>query len=831
MAIDITSGLLITRKPEDEIHGNHLRAPLIGIRDLRLKAAGKSSIFHLPENAPDPSTAEAGSESFNFLPEHDTCELVFDIDNPFDIVDRARIEITKRFEKTVLWTLDLVKLGPTWIRHGVHTVKWAGQIIAGTAAIPGTIKDEATEHDLTAEPAKTDSADKAPFPDGWLTLEHTPYKLRLVLESDKLPDHPAEAWTYFHVMLEKIEIKLGPEEAIPNDGSAPTLDQDKAVRKELEDAAKWPKAGNDGKAFLLSNRFKNSDADFAAASNIDFSTYKDMWGDGPRIPLLAKLWMRAADGSEIDLETAAKGAVALGRAKFMWDVADPAEVAKAVDAEAIAFLDLTRDYYKNATDTTRAAKDHTYYEGDNCHIDRGGRRGPDGVTHFPEQAGYAPKATLEAAKFPFEVGAAKVKDTAKRKWAAFSHGWTSGKLKGHTGVLFRPSRMAGDNYIVSVQLAHDWAADGVFTIDVTDKDLKVPAKITAKTGTLEIWRRVWVSRYIRKAGVADFMSSFNSVATYYEQAFVEMKEKIDAADNYMLAAHKKSPADAAPLDFNALCRTKLTALNYDLYNELVIASATEDHATASAVFRVVPYAQFVQNVHEKHFNHPATDFPQQAAAATVTVAQFASGLGSAAPLAMAPGATPPIVAANARATRINGTQTYLKSQGYDTLLAFAKTVEKKLDPASDAVAQAIGAIAGCATSGAAAPAGLTVLHYQYIHSGTQEYVDAGNADHGGVKGTALDADDRQVDKVLFLLTRPYAATFAHECGHHLFLPHPNPPSSAAAALKVHDQADTKCLMSYDPNRHGFCGFCQLRLRGWGWSGFKLDPDGTLNKQP
>src|SRR5688500_6626112 len=103
MAIDITSGLLITRKPEDETHGNHLRTPLIGIRDLRLKAAGKSSIFHLPENAPDPSTAEAGSTTFNFLPEHDTCELVFDIDNPFDIVDRARIEITKRFEKKVLW--------------------------------------------------------------------------------------------------------------------------------------------------------------------------------------------------------------------------------------------------------------------------------------------------------------------------------------------------------------------------------------------------------------------------------------------------------------------------------------------------------------------------------------------------------------------------------------------------------------------------------------------------------------------------------------------------------------------------------------------------------
>lgn len=828
MAIDITSGLLITRKPEDEIHGNHLRAPLIGIRDLRLKAAGKSSLFHLPENAPDPSTAEAGSESFNFLPEHDTCELVFDIDNPFDIVDRARIEITKRFEKTVLWTLDLVKLGPTWIRHGVHTVKWAGQIIAGTTAIPGTIKDEATEHDLTAEPAKTDSADKAPFPDGWLTLEHTPYKLRLVLESDKLPDHPAEAWTYFHVMLEKIELKLGPVEAIPNDGSAPTLDMDKAVHKQLTDDG-FPADGVTRKVFLISNLFKTTSAEFAAGATADFTTYQTLWGDGPRIPIIAKLTLRAADGTAVDLETAAKGAVALGRAKFMWDVADPDEVPQATHAKAQAFLTDTRNYYKNATDASRAAKDHTYFEGDNCHIDRGGVRGPDAKNVFPAQDGYAPKDTLDAASFPFTVGP-KAKDPSKRKWAAFSHAWVKGKLKGYTGVLFRPGRMAGDNFVVSVQLAHDWIADGTFTIDVTDKALKVPAKITAKTGTFELWRKIYFSRYIRKtATVPDFMPSFSQISDFYKDAFIDMENKVAADDNYIIANHLIAPGGAV-LDYNAACRVQLTALGNALYNQEIIATATEDHSTTPAAFRVVPYTTFVQNVHTKLYNHPAADFATEATAQTVTVDALAKGLGTAPALPTTTASAPN----NQRATRLNQTQSYLKNGGYDTLKDYSKTLQNLLWEKSKSLTTKISLLAGCGASGAAAKPGITAVHFDYVHSATHELMAAGGADHMGKMGSAVNADDAVREKVVFMFVRNAAETFAHECGHHLFLPHTNPPNSGATELLVHDSADVNsagkpiCLMSYN-ERHGFCGFCQLRLRGWDNS--KLKPAAADNKKP
>jgi hypothetical protein len=834
MANDITSGLLLTRKAEDETHGNHLRAPHIAIRDLRLKAAGKSSVFHLPENAPDPGTAETGSDSFNFLPEHDTCDLVFDIDNPFDIVDRARIEICTRFEKKPLWTLDLVKLGPTWLRHGVHTVKWPGQVIADDAEIAGTINGEATAHDLSAVAAKADSKKDAPFPDGWMTLQHTPYKLRLVLESDLLPDNPAEAWTYFHVMLEKIEIKLGPEEAIPSGGTAPTLDMEKAVRKQFETnddgtAASLPADGATAKIFLLSNVFKNTDAEFDALSSSHFTTYRDLWGDGPRIPLLAKLWLRAADGSAIELATAAKGAVALGAARFMWDWKDPDEVATTADAEAVTFIANSINYYKDGTDATRAGQDHTYPEGDNCHVDRGGARGPGAKPIFPDADGYAPKATLDAGKFPFAVGT-KLVDPKKRKWAAFSTGWTSGALKGHTGALFRPSRMAGDNYIVSVQLAHDWDANGKFSIDMTDKDLKLPAKITAKTGTFEVWRRIQLSRYIRKTAAVPSFASFAAVADYFSKAQIEVQNKIAANDNYTMDQHKATPAAPAVHNYNAMCVTALGNLGLDLYNEGVIASATEDHKTVPAVFKVVPYATFVQRVHTLHNHHPANDFADEAVLAGTTADALATGLGSGSALPALP-ATPPNAATNDRRMRLNATRNYLRSQGYKKLGAFAETLEEQLEAASDEVSEVYPAINGCGPSGAKAKPGVVVVHWEYIHSGTKEFIDSGNADPDGVRGAAVDGAGQVRDTVTFALWRPLISTFAHEIGHHMFLPHTKPPDNSNDALKVHDKLDPRCLMSYEPNRHGFCGLCLLRLRGWDNSGSKLNRDSTKNKKP
>lgn len=832
MTVTLQSGLLITRKVDGEKHGNHVRPPQIGIRDLRLKASGKRSKFHLPENAPDPETPETGSDAFNFLPEHDVCDLVFDIDNPFDIVDRARIEITTRFDAKPLWTIDLMKLGPTWTRHGVHTVKWPGQVFDDSAEIAGTIQGEATDHDLAAVAAKPDANDDAPFPDGWLTLQHAPYRLRLVLESDLLPDHPAAAWTYFHVMLEKIEIKLGPEEAIPSGGVKPTLEMEKAVRTQFTTADEGyagalPKDGESAKIFLVSNNFKTSDAEFAAGSRADFTTYEALWGDGPRIPLIAKLWLRAADGSEIDIETAAKGAKALGRARFMWDWKDPDERDTAPAAECVTYIANSRKRYKNATDTTRPDKDHTYPEGDNCHVDLGGGRGPDAAVIFPDQVGYKPKAVLDAGKFPFDVGT-KLVDPKKRKWAAFSTGWTDGKLKGHTGVLFRPTRMAGDNFVVSVTFAWDRDKDGKYVTDVVDKDIKVPAKLTAKTGTFEVWRRIHFSRYIRKTAAVPRFTDVAGVAAYYAKAFIDFRNDMAAGDDYTADQHHNTPGGALT-NYNTIAKGILDTAGLDLYDQQVLALPDEDHASVKAVFKVAPYATFVRRVHSVLQGHPDADFDDEGALLALTGDQLAATLGTKTFSVMPAG--PTAVATNDRRQRLGQTKNYLVSEAFDTLGKFSKTVERKLMDLNIDLSVAIQfpSIDGCGPSGAKAKPGIVVFHWEYLHSGTQEFIDAGNPDHGGGKGAAVDAVGKTRDTAVFALQRLFVATFAHEVGHHMFLPHTNPPAGDAASLRVHDGSDPRCLMSYKADRHDFCGLCLLRLRGW--DGAKLDRDSTKNTKP
>jgi hypothetical protein len=825
--MDIDSSALLTLLPDDETHGNHLRAPSIGILDLRMTASGKSSKFHVPRQTPlTPKTD--GRDDFNFLPEHDTGELVFEIDNPFDIIDKAKLEVFKRDNDQPLATIDLIKLDRNWVRHGVHKVTWDGRIVSDAAPAPGTIAAEETTHDLTTVAPKTDAAATAPFPDGYLTLEHGPYKLRLELESDLLPGKPAVAWTYVHVLLDRIELSIGPEEAIPNDGTPPKLAMDKVVRQQIEHDG-FPAEGSTLKVYLLHNNFKNEDNEFDDTANFDYTSSAIIWGDGPRIPILAKIWLTAANGSGIDLETSAKGALALGRARFMWDVEDPDEVpqpepaGRAANDKARKFVKKSIKYYNKSKDSTRSADNETYYQGDNCHVDRGGRRGPGATIHFPDQAGYAAQATLNAAQFPFQVGSTLVAPT-KRLWAAFSIGWTSGKLKGYTGVLFRPSRIAGDNYIVTVRLPWDWNDKGVWITDVKKKDIPAPEKLVKKSGIFEIWRRTQVVRYIRKTGgVTDFLPNFDQMADYYKPAYIDMKQEIGGGDNYLMAAHC-SPAGGAAFDYNALCQGLLAGAGLDIYTDGSLKRTPENHAGVAATFEVPAYADFVQALHIKHFAGPANDFALAAAAAGVSVSDFATGLARSAELDVTAG-TP---ADQARATRINATRNYLRTEGLHSLVAYSYTLEGKMKPAAKDVAIRSACISGGGPSGAVAPPGITVMHYQYLTSAAQEWVDAGNADHDGLRGSALDVNGRARDKVVFALWRPLIPTFAHEIGHHLFLPHTNPPSDTASALQVHDAADKgrdpavkavrpMCLMSYHSERHGFCGFCQLRLRGWNWN--------------
>ena len=66
---------------------------------------------------------------------------------------------------------------------------------------------------------------------------------------------------------------------------------------------------------------------------------------------------------------------------------------------------------------------------------------------------------------------------------------------------------------------------------------------------------------------------------------------------------------------------------------------------------------------------------------------------------------------------------------------------------------------------------------------------------------------------------PVTQVITHEAGHNLFLCHapadPSQPIAAGAQAYIHDKDDLLCLMNYDQHSDHLCGYCHLKLRGYG----------------
>ncbi len=110
------------------------------------------------------------------------------------------------------------------------------------------------------------------------------------------------------------------------------------------------------------------------------------------------------------------------KVKFLWDWEDVKEDTSALYTEGKEFISLALDYDKNATQP----------KGDNCHKDRGGKRGDTAKFVFPAQGGYGPEPALRADTFPFKVTCCKT-----RVWSSYSESWREGALMGQSGVMFQ----------------------------------------------------------------------------------------------------------------------------------------------------------------------------------------------------------------------------------------------------------------------------------------------------------------------------------------------------------------------------------------------------------
>lgn len=355
-----------------------------------------------------------------------------------------------------IWTLNLT---PDQLREGDHELEWDGAIGGG-----------------------------GDFPDGFVSIEFSPYKLKLSVTDGSAPQTKDCS---FEVVVVDFEIALG-DKAVLSD------QKDKDLHDKI---GSLPGAGAIKKIQLVSNVFKTSSGEMSAASGASFTEYSALWGDGPRIPIDAKVWIKDSQGKKV---LAPK---AWGRRTILWDWECDKPSLAALPAAAKTFVDTAQNFNKATTKPN----------GENCHKDRGGKRATDGKpVVFSSDAG---------GTFPFTV-----KQARKRVQASFSDPAKTGPKDGLSGVVLRPARQAGEG----------WKVTAYFD---AKKDLDVEGAVTAAfkkdAGIFEVWREIHLSKYIKKkASITGFTAA--TVQAYYEKAWVKIEDKTGGA-----SAMDKASYDAA----------------------------------------------------------------------------------------------------------------------------------------------------------------------------------------------------------------------------------------------------------------------------------------------
>lgn len=757
---------------------NRLRAPELRVVRLFVKKSGQSS-SHLPRYAPGP--APGGSDDFHFAPGVETVTINYEIDDLAETIVQAELQLYTRFKQAPLWTLDLTKLGRDWYCHGTHEIEWDGRLPAQpTAEKKGEATATGFKHKLgDFEPNEV----KDVHPDGYLTVEHSPYKLRLAVSSPAVQANPAAAWTYLHVLVKKIELEYGDEKMLP--ASVPNqADHRKTLADLVAQGAKPPAEGaGPVKVYMESNVYKTSAAQMF--DNSLYTKYEALWGDGPMIPLVAKVYISDSADQPV---LAPK---ALGKVKFLWDWESKS------DAVPDAFAAQAQDYYK---DTTKP-------KGQNCHKDRGGKRADGTKAMFPTQAGYAPQDALTDGTFPFEVEA--VSD--KRKWSAYSYAWRDKLLASKTGVIFQPARMAGDCYTVTVYLAWDKKADGKVVLD-DDREapLLVQKEIKAVTGKLELWRKTQMRKHVRKRAAGMPALSLATICGCFDRAFLKVDNVAGAPQNFSAA------------DWNAALNGAIGGWN-DV-QKLFLKPGNQHNLGAAGVY-LRTRDEFIVAWREKEIADALTAAGVgaaicSAAASAAAGEASAAAAGAAAVAAGVPAADQPAVeAAWTQVTNdINN-----PANGLDTDSNYATDLQDR----------GLGLLYAIFDPKFAGD-GTHIFQVESVHN--LYHLQA----NGFTIGIAHDFPSATEQKCAFMLMCPAGVVAcgidkisAHEIGHHYFLPHP-PDTAERQNYSAHDHTympgNSNCLMSYNyAMAMELCGFCQLRLRGWDKS--KLDPTGAPNKKP
>lgn len=375
----------------------------------------------------------------------------------------------------------------------IWTKRWGGAWGDADAAIDDLPLEEDGER-WKAKLAWKDAVTVPPsaaHPDGLLTLAGSPYQVRLTVSGRATQDdppsndrfaYPMVAWTYLHVLSHSVEVAWGDAAWIDYAAQRQDLHADyAALIKDGPSGAGYEKKVFEGLKAAQAELKPDLWHEVALPSVIcarnyptppggksidertadtDFAEFGKMWGDGPRIPLVATVKVKKLDGSPCeDLDPKV-----LTGTRLLWDWHDPQP-----------------DRWKegvNLTHESRTFLEQVFADGQqerppstNCTVKHGGK----GKAVFPLQLTGA---------FPF-----KVTGLRQRKWAALSEVKGEGPQAGKAGVIFQPGRMAGDKYAVTATV---YFSDALDTVD----PLEVPAGTRGGSGTFEVFRKALVRHVI-----------------------------------------------------------------------------------------------------------------------------------------------------------------------------------------------------------------------------------------------------------------------------------------------------------------------------------------------
>ncbi len=759
----ISRNASIARTAHDRTHLNRLGVPEFGVVEIQIKGQGGSKSKSYRDGSSTTPTAPSGtgSESFHFAPGpqyapatwtadatlKDDVQIVYTLHNPHYAIDKAKVEIFRRFDTNPVWKRDLKD---EELLHGENTLKFNAQ----------------DNWDGKIDP-------HADFPDDFLTAEHSVYKLKLTVSGPGVNTAPT-AWTYFHVIVSKLELEYGPKTILPvqPDNRQGGLHAD--TYDELIAQSATPPTAGTVKVFLTSNMFTTGDTD--AENNSLYTRYETLWVDGPLIPLFCKVWVKSSADTDV---VAIK---ALGKLKFLWDWES-----KSV-ASPTAFTAAAENYLVNKTKP----------KGRNCHTKRGGKRASKDKAVFPDQAG-TPPGGLPAGAFPFKVE----KVDKPRKWAAYSYAWNDGVAASKTGVMFQPSRMAGDSYKLTVYVCQVYDKKKKYKLNVdADAPLSCPDVLKAETGEYQTWRRVHVRKYVKKSAAVGETLNLATIAGHYAKAFLELKDetagaiqnvahadwnnRVDPVINGLSDARKRmiKPGDQYTMGgLGAYMRTR---------DEYTVAFMEEVGAKLDGLGLGAKLTPALRTGLVDALKNNPTNGAAAGPAINGAVATDGGGLSTAEKK----------MVKDTAIDHWNDVNTFMGDAGNGmTTSKYGKTTSKivgkqMITPAFDPEAHA--------------DPGCTIFHVEKLNDvgstlmGWAFDITGGNGDRCGFLLCATAADHTAPDNPEFTAT--------HEFGHHFFLPH-TPDAGEEKNYKCHDTAVKNCIMSYNPPTE-FCGFCQLRLRGW-----------------